>query len=152
MNEKNNMENNMEKIFDLPKSIKPLSKAIAESREILNKAEEDGLTKPYDSLEDDMMSDYRYARENLRSLIENAQGALYDLGQIAASGEMPRAYEVLSGLMKTIMEANKDLLEIQHKMRTLRQADGAKSGPQNVTNAVFIGSTSELQKLIKQQS
>ena len=94
--------------------------------------------------------DYEYARDNLRSMINAAQQSIEDLSSIASTSESPRAYEVLSTLIKTIVDANKDLLELQRKVQLLKNEGDSK--PQNVTNALFVGSTSELQKLIKQNS
>lgn len=133
------MEKNMEKIFNLPENTKPIIEAIDESR--LTPTSKPQLN------DDDIMSDYQYARENLKNIIDSAQTSIEDLASIAATSESPRAYEVLSGMMKTIVDANKDLLELQKKVKQLK--DESPSKPSNVTNALFVGSTSELQKLIK---
>lgn len=136
---KTNMEKNMEEIFNLPENTKPIIEAIDESRVT-------PTSKPQLN-DDDIMSDYQYARENLKNIIDSAQTSIEDLASIAATSESPRAYEVLSGMMKTIVDANKDLLELQKKVKQLK--DESPSKPSNVTNALFVGSTSELQKLIK---
>lgn len=136
---KTNMEKNMEEIFNLPENTKPIIEAIDESRVT-------PMSKPQLN-DDDIMSDYQYARENLKNIIDSAQTSIEDLASIAATSESPRAYEVLSGMMKTIVDANKDLLELQKKVKQLK--DESPSKPSNVTNALFVGSTSELQKLIK---
>ena len=134
---KTEMEKNMEEIFDLPET-KPMVEVIDESRLTpMPKATID---------QDDVMDDYHYARENLKNIIDSAQQSIDDLSSIASTSESPRAYEVLSDLMKTIVNANKDLLELQRKVKQLKD-DGEK--PSNVTNALFVGSTAELQKLIK---
>ena len=134
---KTEMEKNMEEIFDLPET-KPMIEIIDESRVTpMAKASID---------QDDIMDDYQYARENLKNIIDSAQQSIDDLSSIASTSESPRAYEVLSGLMKTIVDANKDLLELQKKVKQLKD-DSEK--PSNVTNALFVGSTAELQKLIK---
>ena len=133
------MEKNMEEIFNLPENTKPIIEAIDESRVT-------PTSKPQLN-DDDIMSDYQYARENLKNIIDSAQTSIEDLASIAATSESPRAYEVLSGMMKTIVDANKDLLELQKKVKQLK--DESPSKPSNVTNALFVGSTSELQKLIK---
>lgn len=131
------MEKNMEEIFDLPET-KPMVEVIDESRV---------TPMPKATIEqDDVMDDYHYARENLKNIIDSAQQSIDDLSSIASTSESPRAYEVLSDLMKTIVNANKDLLELQRKVKQLKD-DGEK--PSNVTNALFVGSTAELQKLIK---
>ena len=136
---KTGMEKNMEEIFNLPEDTKPLVEVIDEARVT-------PMAKP--SVEqDDIMDDYQYARENLKNIIDSAQQSIDDLSSIASTSESPRAYEVLSGLMKTIVDANKDLLELQKKVKQLK--DEGPTQPNNVTNALFVGSTAELQKLIK---
>ena len=99
-------------------------------------------------LPDDIAKDYTYARENLYDVIKKGTSALDELVHLAKASEHPRAFEVVSQLTKTLVDANKDLLEIQKKVKSLRKED-EKKGPNNVTNALFVGSTSELQKLIK---
>ena len=132
------MEKNMEDIFNLPADTKPMVEVLNDSREVIKK---------FDSQDHDIDADYEYARDNLRSMINAAQQSIEDLSSIASTSESPRAYEVLSGLIKTIVDANKDLLELQRKVKLLKQEEESK--PQNVTNALFVGSTTELQKLIK---
>jgi len=97
----------------------------------------------------DIDTDYRYARENLYDIIENGSHALHELVEIAKSSEHPRAFEVVASLMKTLTDANKDLLEVQAKVKKLKQEDDVQSGPNNVTNALFVGSTTELQNMLK---
>lgn len=135
---KTNMEKNMEEIFNLPTDTKPMVEVLNDSRQIIEKL---------DTQNDEIDADYQYARDNLRSIINAAQASIEDLSSIASTSESPRAYEVLSGLIKTIVDANKDLLELQRKVKLLKQEEDSK--PQNVTNALFVGSTTELQKLIK---
>ena len=135
---KTNMEKNMEDIFNLPSDTKPMVEVLKDSRQIIEKL---------DAQNNEIDADYQYARDNLRSIINAAQASIEDLSSIASTSESPRAYEVLSGLIKTIVDANKDLLELQRKVKLLKQEEDSK--PQNVTNALFVGSTTELQKLIK---
>lgn len=137
---KTNMEKNMEEILDLPINTQPIAEVIENSR-IMPMTAAAGIS------DEDIMKDYSYARENLKSIIDSAQMSIEDLGSIAATSESPRAYEVLAGLMKTIVDANKDLLELQKKVKQLKDEDPQ---PQSVTNALYIGSTTELQKLIKE--
>lgn len=97
---------------------------------------------------DDISKDYTYARENLYDVIERGTEALDSLLELAKSSEHPRAFEVVSTLTKTLVDANKDLLEIQKKVKEL-QRDDEKKETQNVTNALFVGSTADLQKMLK---
>ena len=99
-------------------------------------------------LEDDISKDYQYARENLYDVIERGTEALDTLLELAKASEHPRAFEVVSTLTKTLVDANKDLLEVQAKVKKLKEEEKSEQ-PQNVTNALFVGSTADLQKLIK---
>tara|TARA_A100001388_G_C28751478_1_gene492435 strand:- start:874 stop:1269 length:396 start_codon:yes stop_codon:yes gene_type:complete len=96
---------------------------------------------------EDVDNDYKYARENLYGVIEKGSDALDTLIDLAKASEHPRAFEVVSQLTKTLVDANKDLLEIQKKVKDLKKED-EKEQPQQVTNALFVGSTAELQKMI----
>ena len=91
--------------------------------------------------------DYQYARDNLKGIIENGNMALQELTSIASTSESPRAFEVVAQMVKNLADVNKDLLEIQKKLKVLK--DGEQKDPKNVTNALFVGSTAELQKIIK---
>lgn len=101
--------------------------------------------------EDDIGKDYTYARENLYDVIERGTEALDSLLELAKSSEHPRAFEVVSTLTKTLVDANKDLLEIQKKVKDLQKEEKTED-PQNVTNALFVGSTADLQKLLKKNN
>ncbi len=92
--------------------------------------------------------DYEYARKNLRSLIDNGKDVMDNLSFLAKEGESPRTYEVLGQLIKTLAETNKDLLDIAKKKKDIQQEKSGEQ-PTHVTNALFVGSTAELQKLIK---
>ena len=138
---KTNLEKNMESIFNLPSDTKPIAESIEETKEIVP------LEKPI-IVNDEVMDDYYYARENLKEIISSAQQSIADLSTIASTSESPRAYEVLSTMMKTIVDANKDLLELQKSEKKLKEED-KKDNPQNVTNALYVGSTGDLMKIIK---
>jgi hypothetical protein len=98
-------------------------------------------------------ADTEYARTNLKSLIEKGNTALDQLLILAKEAETARAYEVIAGLMKSVAEMNKDLLEIQKRKKELSPKDYGKQQNINVDKAVvFTGSTAELIKLIKQQN
>jgi hypothetical protein len=94
-------------------------------------------------------SDYEYARDNLRGLIENGKVAMENIIFLAKEGESPRAYEVIGQLIKTLSDTNKDLIELSKKVREAKGKDVQQQQPQSVTNnSLFVGSTAELQKLI----
>ncbi len=93
-------------------------------------------------------ADAEFARDNMRTLITNGNKALTDLASVANQSESPRAYEVLATMMKNLAEMNKDLLELQKRKRELApQSESAKGV--NIDKAVFVGSTTELLKMIK---
>ena len=99
---------------------------------------------------DDVKRDYDYARGNLYSLIEKGQEAINGMLEIAQEGGQPRAYEVAGQLIKSTSESVEKLMNLQ---KTLREIEDEKiSGPTTVNNALFIGSTAELTKLLKQQT
>ena len=110
-------------------------------------------TKEIAKVEDpsvDISNDYIESRKNYYDLIEKGQEAIDGILDFAKESEHPRAYEVAAQLIKNVSEVNTQLIDLQKKMQDLRDS---KSIPNNVTNAienaVFVGSTSELQKLIK---
>ena len=93
--------------------------------------------------EDD--DDFKYSRENLYHIIERGQDALDGILQVAKETDHPRAYEVAGQLLKTNAENTEKLVGLQTTKKKVKES----SGPKNVTNALFVGSTAELQKLIK---
>lgn len=92
-------------------------------------------------------ADFEFARENLMDIINKGQEALYDLLDVARQSQHPRAYEVLSTMMNTMVGASKDLLDLQAKKKKILEDDPSLS-PQQVTNNLFVGSTADLQKMI----
>ena len=104
---------------------------------------------PPDNTNKDVEDDYDYARSNLRDLIDSGMGDLDRVMEIARQSESPRAFEVATNLMKTLTDTNKDLLELAKKKKDLTQ-EKDKPSAQNITNnALFVGSTADLQKLIQ---
>jgi hypothetical protein len=101
--------------------------------------------KPSDS--DDSKKDYEYTRGQLYSLIEKGQQAVNDALDVANSTDHPRAYEVAGQLIKNVADVTDKLIDLQKKMREL---DSKHGGTTTVNNSLFVGSTAELSKLIKQ--
>ena len=97
---------------------------------------------------DDVETDYEFASKNLYDVIGKGNQALDYLLELAKASEHPRAFEVVGQLTKTLVDANNNLLDIQKKVKELSR----ESSPQNVTNALFVGSTSDLQKLLKEKN
>ena len=92
-------------------------------------------------------SDFETGRENLYKLLDKGNDAIDGILALAKEGEHPRAYEVAGQLIKTVADVSKDLLELQEKLKKIK--DVPDKGPKSVTNALFVGSTTELQKLLK---
>jgi len=103
--------------------------------------------KPTISSDNDIKKDYEYTRGNLYSIIEKGQEAINGILELAQETEQPRAYEVAGQLIKSVSDATDKLMELQKKLKDVEE-DKPK-GPTNVTNALFVGSTAELQKLLK---
>jgi len=95
---------------------------------------------------DDIKKDYDYTRANLYSLIEKGQEAINGILDLARESEMPRAYEVAGQLIKNVSDATDKLMDLQKKLKDVEEIKQAK-GPTNVTNALFVGSTAELDKI-----
>ena len=95
----------------------------------------------------DTDSDFDYGRENLYKLIEKGNTAIDGILSLAKEGEHPRAYEVAGQLIATVSQVSQNLLDLQEKLKKLKEVPD--NAPKNVTNALFIGSTTELQKLLK---
>ena len=102
------------------------------------------------SASNDIKKDYEYTRGNLYSLIEKGQEAINGILELAQESEMPRAYEVAGQLIKNVADATDKLMELQKKLKEVEEEKTSK-GPTTVNNALFVGSTAELAKLIKNQ-
>ena len=102
------------------------------------------------SVSNDIKKDYEYTRGNLYSLIEKGQEAINGILELAQESEMPRAYEVAGQLIKNVADATDKLMELQKKLKDVEDQKQVK-GPTNVTNALFVGSTADLAKLLKNQ-
>lgn len=98
----------------------------------------------------DVTKDYEYTRGNLYSLIEKGQEAINGILELAQESEMPRAYEVAGQLIKNVADATDKLMDLQKKLKEIEEEKISK-GPTTVNNALFVGSTAELAKLIKNQ-
>ena len=107
--------------------------------------------KEVKSNDDHIQKDYEYTRGNLYSIIEKGQEAINGILELAQESEMPRAYEVAGQLIKNVADATDKLMDLQKKLKDVNEEEKAK-GPSTVNNALFVGSTSELSKLLKAQT
>jgi hypothetical protein len=100
--------------------------------------------------DDSAKQDFELARANIHTMIMSGQEAMETLSQIASSSQHPRAFEVLAKLMDTMLNANKDLMTLQEKIRQIDAADSPISDKaKTINNNLFVGSTSELQKVLQ---
>jgi len=134
----NDFEKKMADVFDvIPTSVKEEKKSMP-------------LTAKYNEpdLKQDLTDAYQQSKENLQSIIDQGQEAMEEILQIAKAGQHPRAFEVYGTLLKNMVDANKELLNIQKQMREM---EGIKkeTNNTNIDKAIFVGSTSELSKLLK---
>ena len=104
--------------------------------------------KPDRLTQDDITKDYEYTRGNLYSIIEKGQEAINGILELAQESEMPRAYEVAGQLIKSVSDATDKLMDLQKKLKDVNEEKESK-GPTTVNNALFVGSTAELSKLLK---
>ena len=131
------LENSMEDIFDL----KPLDE-VPQSKSVTV------LSAKEPNLKTDLNVAYNETQKNLLNIIDQGSEAMESILQIAKEGQHPRAFEVYSGLLKNVVDANKELLNIQKQMRDM---DGVKKETTNtnIDKAIFVGSTAELAKYLK---
>ena len=104
--------------------------------------------KPDRITKDDITRDYEYTRGNLYSIIEKGQEAIDGILELAQESDMPRAYEVAGQLIKSVSDATDKLMDLQKKLKAVNE-ESQQKGPNTVNNALFVGSTAELAKLIK---
>jgi putative cell wall-binding protein len=136
----------------MTKNFDGLEEALNVETEIVKEPEkktEERIEKISSSMED-IKKDYEYTRGNLYSLIEKGQEAINGILELAQESEMPRAYEVAGQLIKNVADATDKLMELQKKLKDVEDQKQVK-GPTNVTNALFVGSTADLAKLLKNQ-
>ena len=121
---------------------------VSSSEVVIDKHESVGIQKPPRLTQDDITKDYEYTRGNLYSIIEKGQEAINGILELAQESEMPRAYEVAGQLIKSVSDATDKLMDLQKKLKDVNEDEKSK-GPNTVNNALFVGSTAELQKILK---
>ena len=128
---------------------KPKQEIIVEDSPMLSGEEwlgKDGLAE----VEANIEADYIYQRETFYTLVEKGSTAIDGILELAKEGEHPRGYEVAGNLIKQVAEVTEKLGDLQEKMKKLKEVPD--HGPKSVTNALFVGSTAELQKMLKGKS
>ena len=129
---------NLDDAFNVESTIIPAKENVG----ITPEQKPDSLTKT------DIDKDYEYTRGNLYSIIEKGQEAINGILELAQESEMPRAYEVAGQLIKSVSDATDKLMDLQKKLKDVEE-EKAQKGPSTVNNALFVGSTAEIQKLLK---
>ena len=129
---------NLDDAFNVESSIVPTKENVG----ITPEQKPDRFTK------DDIEKDYEYTRGNLYSIIEKGQEAINGILELAQDSEMPRAYEFAGQLIKSVSDATDKLMDLQKKVKDVNE-DSPQKGPNTVNNALFVGSTAELAKLLK---
>tara|TARA_Y100000004_G_C8801272_1_gene363538 strand:- start:129 stop:593 length:465 start_codon:yes stop_codon:yes gene_type:complete len=134
---------------------KSVDQKLSEALDIEYNEKEIQKTEPkaIKSYEPELNKDYRDVRDNLHHIIDSGQVAIDGILRVASEGESPRAYEVVSQLIKSVSEANKDLIDLHKKMKDIKKEDPDSQQAHNITNnTLFVGSTKELQDMVKKQA
>ena len=135
----------MSSIDDKLNEVLNITPEIIESSEI-STTKETQIAVPEDK---DAEVDFDTGRGNLYKKLEKGNDAIDGILALAKEGEHPRAYEVAGQLIKTVADVSKDLMAMQEKLKKLKEVPN--TGPKSVTNALFVGSTTELTKLLKEK-
>ena len=135
----------MSKIDDKFNEVLGIAEDVTYENEVPKKPSTD-LVVPEDN---DPEIDFETGRKNLYNLLDKGNEAIDGILNLAKEGEHPRAYEVAGQLIKTVSEVSQNLLDLQDKLKKVK--DIPDIGPKNVTNALFVGSTTELQKMLKKK-
>ena len=126
-----------------------LEKTFDVATEVVADVKKVGIQKPpLERDKTDIRNDYEYTRGNLYSIIEKGQEAINGILELAQESEMPRAYEVAGQLVKSVSDATDKLMDLQKKLKEVEE-ETVQKGPNTVNNALFVGSTNELAKMLK---
>ena len=136
----------MSSIDDKLNEVLNITPEVIESSEISTVKETKEMIVPIDK---DAEIDFDTGRENLYKMLDKGNDAIDGILALAKEGEHPRAYEVAGQLIKTVADVSKDLMAMQEKLKKLKEVPN--TGPKSVTNALFVGSTTELTKLLKEK-
>jgi len=127
-----------------------LEKTFDVASEVVADVKKVGIQKPpVDRDKTDIRNDYEYTRGNLYSIIEKGQEAINGILELAQESEMPRAYEVAGQLVKSVSDATDKLMDLQKKLKDVEE-ETVQKGPNTVNNSLFVGSTADLAKMLKE--
>jgi hypothetical protein len=134
-------EKNMEEIFDVAAKVETPPVPVVKKETLPAAVSEENL-------KEDLADAYEQTKANLQDLIEQGKDAMEEILAVAKNSQHPRAFEVYGTLLKNVVDANKELLSVQKQMRDMDKKN-SPSGSTTIDKAIFVGSTSELNKLIK---
>ena len=127
-----------------------LEKTFDVASEVVADVKKVGIQKPpVDRDKTDIRNDYEYTRGNLYSIIEKGQEAINGILELAQESVMPRAYEVAGQLVKSVSDATDKLMDLQKKLKDVEE-ETVQKGPSTVNNSLFVGSTADLAKMLKE--
>ena len=127
-----------------------LEKTFDVATEVVADVKKVGIQKPpLERDKTDIRNDYEYTRGNLYSIIEKGQEAINGILELAQESEMPRAYEVAGQLVKSVSDATDKLMDLQKKLKDVEE-ESIQKGPSTVNNSLFVGSTADLAKMLKE--
>ena len=127
-----------------------LEKTFDVASEVVADVKKVGIQKPpVDRDKTDIRNDYEYTRGNLYSIIEKGQEAINGILELAQESDMPRAYEVAGQLVKSVSDATDKLMDLQKKLKDVEE-ESVQKGPSTVNNSLFVGSTADLAKMLKE--
>ena len=133
---------------------KTVNEKIADERNVDYEEPTKEITKkpetPLAKQKEDADKDYRSVRGNLYSIIDKGNEAIYGILEVAQEGDSPRAYEVAAQMIKTVAEANKDLMDLHKKMKDIKQEEIVTNQNNTTNNAIYVGSTKDLQDILNQ--
>jgi hypothetical protein len=132
------MDKNLSEIFD----VSPLNEKKPKTEVVTTRYNEPNM-------DEDLTDAYQQSKENLQGIIDSGKDAMEEILQIAKAGQHPRAFEVYGGILKNMVDANKELLAIQKQIRSMDESKKESKSQTNIDKAIFVGSTTELQKLLK---
>ena len=135
----------MSKIDDKLNEVLGIAEDVTYENEVKTETKKDLIVPE----EKDPEIDFETGRKNLYNLIDKGNEAIDGILNLAKEGEHPRAYEVAGQLIKTVSEVSQNLLDLQDKLKKVKEVPN--TGPKNVTNALFVGATTELQKMLKEK-
>ena len=135
----------MSKIDDKLNEVLGIAEDVTYENEVKTETKKDLIVPE----EKDPEIDFETGRKNLYNLLDKGNEAIDGILNLAKEGEHPRAYEVAGQLIKTVSEVSQNLLDLQDKLKKVKEVPN--TGPKNVTNALFVGSTTELQKMLKEK-